>query len=452
MKRLLALALLGAASSPGQSPADKMKASTVLIAIAAKVNGQLKVTGTLVGFVVGDRKHVVTSWIGCCKPRQDGVATIPVVVLGEKQVFRAEPVAVIQTKDVAILEMENVADRPPADLAPGNFLSEGQKVYVLGFATDEERKQGAPAGVRISETTSAPRKAGDMKVLQLGMNFGAGNVGGPVFDDCDRVVGVVSAVKGGQSQFAIQADEIIAAAAQGNVNLAVANDACTGGDGASAAGEGSGGGSGGTGGGGGEGGGDGGGGRTHAPTLWDRLKSPQMIGVALAIGILLLLSRKDTRQQIGRAVTGRGAAMPMPMPILSPTPTPMPMPYGGPPAPAPPPAPVRKPPRPVLRGISGYYAGKTIELEDRPWILGRDPHAANLVFPSDSQSISRKHCTIRYDASAQAFLLQDAGSSNGTYGISGEQIKAGQPRMLRSGDRFYLGDPTNVFEVGLKTD
>ena len=39
------------------------------------------------------------------------------------------------------------------------------------------------------------------------------------------------------------------------------------------------------------------------------------------------------------------------------------------------------------------------------------------------------------------------GSTNGTFLSSGVELRPGEPRALRPTDRFYLGDPVNLFEV-----
>jgi hypothetical protein len=119
-----------------------------------------------------------------------------------------------------------------------------------------------------------------------------------------------------------------------------------------------------------------------------------------------------------------------------------------PPAPPPPPVVAR---RPVLRGISGYYAGTTLELSDRPWILGRDARASNLVFPPEVDGISKRHCSVRYEVARGTFLLEDIWSTNGTFLHDGRQLAPGQPEVLSTGQRFYLGDAGTMFEVGLES-
>jgi len=163
----------------------------------------------------------------------------------------------------------------------------------------------------------------------------------------------------------------------------------------------------------------------------------EWVGIAVVVALLGLALRRGTK----------GAAK------IAPEPQP-PMPqqaYMPPPAPAPVPAPfiVPKPPKPALRGLAGQYSGAAIPLESTT-ILGRDPHAANLVFTSEADSVSKRHCSIRFDAARGVFVLEDLGSTNGTFLMTGERLTPGQPRDLKAGDRFYIGDQRNQFELGLE--
>jgi pSer/pThr/pTyr-binding forkhead associated (FHA) protein len=75
----------------------------------------------------------------------------------------------------------------------------------------------------------------------------------------------------------------------------------------------------------------------------------------------------------------------------------------------------------------------------------------NLVFPAESASVSKRHCTVRWDAPRGVFVLEDLGSTNGTFLASGERLTPHVPRDLRPGERFYIGDLRNQFEVALES-
>lgn len=110
----------------------------------------------------------------------------------------------------------------------------------------------------------------------------------------------------------------------------------------------------------------------------------------------------------------------------------------------------RRQPRPVLKGIAGRFAGQTVELMEGQLVIGRDPRLAQLVYPLSSDEISRKHCTVRFDEKTQKFVVEDS-SSNGTFLSSNQKLDPGKPYYLNPGERFYLADPKEVFEVKMES-
>ncbi len=110
----------------------------------------------------------------------------------------------------------------------------------------------------------------------------------------------------------------------------------------------------------------------------------------------------------------------------------------------------RQVPRPVIKGISGYFASQTLELVENQLIIGRDPRMAQLVYPQQREEISRKHVTIRFDEKTHKFNLTDS-SSNGTFLSSNQKLEPGEAYYLNSGDRFYLAEPNEVFEVKVES-
>lgn len=103
-------------------------------------------------------------------------------------------------------------------------------------------------------------------------------------------------------------------------------------------------------------------------------------------------------------------------------------------------------PKAAVKGISGQFAGQTIELVQGQLVIGRDPKAAQLVYPQSTDDISRKHVTIRYEEGTQKFTLEDS-SSNGTFLMSNQRLESGKLHYMSSGERFYLADSKEVFEL-----
>ena len=85
----------------------------------------------------------------------------------------------------------------------------------------------------------------------------------------------------------------------------------------------------------------------------------------------------------------------------------------------------------ALRFISGKYQGGEFPLRtDREIVVGRSSEL-DMVLVEDM--VSRKHATIT--ATADAILIQDLGSTNGTF-VNGEKIKKVR---LKEGDRILIG-------------
>lgn len=101
--------------------------------------------------------------------------------------------------------------------------------------------------------------------------------------------------------------------------------------------------------------------------------------------------------------------------------------------------------KPVLLGVAGVYKGSMVPLDGGPIVIGRDPSAANLVFPDEQRTISSKHCLIK--VADGRFYLEDCYSTNGTYLANGRAVTPGQVIELKAGERFAIGDRKNSFEV-----
>ncbi|HWQ43103.1 MAG TPA: FHA domain-containing protein [Desulfosporosinus sp.] len=101
---------------------------------------------------------------------------------------------------------------------------------------------------------------------------------------------------------------------------------------------------------------------------------------------------------------------------------------------------------PILAGVSGHFAGNNMIISG-VMIIGRDSGQCQVVFPASTTDISRRHCSISFDLATQSFVLEDLNSSNGTYLSNGQCLIPGQPHYLKNVERFYLGVPSNMFEV-----
>lgn len=104
----------------------------------------------------------------------------------------------------------------------------------------------------------------------------------------------------------------------------------------------------------------------------------------------------------------------------------------------------------VLYGITGEFAGERFYIPDEGVNIGRDASLCQIVLPVDSAKVSRSHCNLRYIPQNKTFILTDLASANGTYLLNGVRLEAKKPAVLASGTKFYLGDDSTTFRVGIE--
>ena len=104
----------------------------------------------------------------------------------------------------------------------------------------------------------------------------------------------------------------------------------------------------------------------------------------------------------------------------------------------------------VLYGINGEFAGERFYIPDEGVNIGRDAAMCQIVLPVDSAKVSRSHCNLRYDSHNKTFILTDLASANGTYLLNGIRLEPKKPAILSGGTKFYLGDETTTFRVGIE--
>lgn len=98
----------------------------------------------------------------------------------------------------------------------------------------------------------------------------------------------------------------------------------------------------------------------------------------------------------------------------------------------------------VLEEIAGPHGNVTFKC-DRAIIFGRSVRNCNMVFPENTEGISRLHCEIV--PKTDGLLLKDLNSSYGTFLQNGTRVREGSPVLLKRGDVFYLASKKNMFKV-----
>lgn len=419
MKSAFCILAATAGLAMSQPATQKMLDMSVEVFGAIPDGDKMKAVSLSGGFIV-DAKHVVT-YAACCNKTDAGEQKTPYVHIGDKDI--KSQVAWSGDGDMVILEISGEARSAGVTLAPSSVVQKGQPIYTVQFPDkgDPSVKEGQIQDVVKVEKIPVP-------VIKATATADSVEKGSAMFDACGNVIGFNMVVDKG-TQLAFVVDPLSDGFSKAGVQANVASAACSGGGTQQSQGGGQG-----------QGGG-GGGGQQQPPPPQDTggLHLPQgteWIGVAIIVALALLATRKTTREQVARVLTQRRPAYQPPAPYPAP--------------PAYPPTPAAYPAKPALRGLAGQYAGASIPIDARPNIMGRDQGAANLVFGAESDAVSKRHCSLRWDAPRGVFVLEDLGSTNGTYLANGERLAPRQPRDLRPGDRFYVGDTRNQFEVRME--
>lgn len=403
---------------------ETMKNSSVRVLITQ--GGRLLAKGS--GFVIDDGKHIVTNYHVIEAVEKQGAQAWVALGRGRDLLRALEIRATSQANDIAVLSVDQKLAKPSVKLVRREDIKAAEPVIAVGFPGTSDRVDedwlNAPATPTPGQVVQKLRLGGGAHMVQITADINPGNSGGPVFNARGHVIGM-STLKGRSSSlnYAVDADEIMEVIKRTN---AVAERA-------PAIGSGS---------------------REPAPPPPPPqdtkppvapppppeppfYQNPLVIGgivlvVVLLGGMMFMMSRKKS-----------APPMPMQMPMQPPMPHQQ-IPQGAPPA-APKPTVAAAVKRSSIVGVSGFFAGKTIEVvSGRPMMIGRDPQQAQLVFPSEMSEISRVHCIVTFDAASQSFTIEDR-STNGTYFVNGQKIN-GQAK-LRSGERFYLSDPAHLFEL-----
>lgn len=104
---------------------------------------------------------------------------------------------------------------------------------------------------------------------------------------------------------------------------------------------------------------------------------------------------------------------------------------------------------PAVRSMSMQHGGLRVPLSTGAITLGRNPATCKIVYQPNTPGVSKEHCTLRWDAQQQVFVLTDLKSTYGTFLMNGERLAPGRSYNLHAGDGFYLGDRINELRVEL---
>lgn len=99
--------------------------------------------------------------------------------------------------------------------------------------------------------------------------------------------------------------------------------------------------------------------------------------------------------------------------------------------------------------LNGPLAGRVYELDcgsgSASYTMGRNT-SCNIRFPSNTAGISGLHCklTVQAHTGAKSAVLEDCGSTYGTFLANGQRVMPGQKCLVRSGEVFLLAGREGV--------
>lgn len=80
-------------------------------------------------------------------------------------------------------------------------------------------------------------------------------------------------------------------------------------------------------------------------------------------------------------------------------------------------------------------------------VIGRNPAVCNIVYPPNEAGVSRAHCSVLFNRQVNLFLIEDLGSSYGTFLADSRRLSAGKVFALEAGASFYVATKNNTFTV-----
>lgn len=402
------------------SKLDKAMQGTVLILCRSREG---LTTGS--GFVVGDGSFVVTNaHVVRCGGEK--------LLLEGEHTERMDLIWSSRAKDLAVLKLANKTSRPPLTFAPRSTVEVANSVYAMGFPGSANRGVDKASMLRVKVSkgivSQVVRSRDGTAMYQTDAAINPGNSGGPLVNEQGDVIGIntlktmapvvtvgpglrpelTRMAEGEGIGWAVQIDELLPELDKLQVRYAVRGGVVV----ASTQLQGNGGGG---------------------------------AAVPLAVGVtaLLLIGSAAAWYFVGGPGrrTGTGGPGDRASPVFQERSRPSTT--AGP------------PPVPTVRCIAGQYVGRRVRIEPGPGTaFGRDTNC-QVAFEGSTRAVSRRHCLLRYDPSRKFLLIEDLGSSFGTHierqtaqgKVAWQVLSRGQCVRLCPGDRFYLGDVSNLFQV-----
>ncbi|MBQ3109221.1 MAG: FHA domain-containing protein [Clostridia bacterium] len=101
-----------------------------------------------------------------------------------------------------------------------------------------------------------------------------------------------------------------------------------------------------------------------------------------------------------------------------------------------------------ISALDGMYKGSVFTIADNEEVtFGRDSSECQIIFDQYSTDVSRKHCSVRYNAAAGSYTVIDY-SKNGTFTLDGRRLQPNVHTTLSRGTIICIGSKKNTFRLG----
>ncbi len=198
---LAGLLVSGTSSRLAAEPADiaaTARSVVRIVLISRDGNGEHSLIGHGSGVAIGPNRILTNAHV-IAPVQEDDSLRIGIVPSEGKGGWFAKVIAVSPGNDLALLQLTEAGSLPVATLYAGP-VADGADVYAVGYPGNVDLAQGFNLGDMVNPSTpvktrgniSAGRSSKAFDTLLHTAPIGAGNSGGPLLDNCGRVIGINS--------------------------------------------------------------------------------------------------------------------------------------------------------------------------------------------------------------------------------------------------------------------
>jgi serine protease Do len=230
-------ALFPEATRADSSDINAASRSVVRVAVFSTIDGTRKLVGHGSGIVVAPDKIITNAHVVEESVYNENI-TFEIIPSQGREVFMATVLKWSPENDLALLQLEQGAKLTPASLYTG-AVEDGADVFAIGYPAsvdiamelNEEDILRPQSPVKTRGTVSAGRSAKAFDTLLHTAPIAPGNSGGPMVDNCGRVVGINSfgstAENGGSEfYFAVSMKETLAFLSAQKVKANIVSGPC----------------------------------------------------------------------------------------------------------------------------------------------------------------------------------------------------------------------------------